>query len=129
MDRTNDFWMPFSEKVDLGTDALYTVLKITPNFFDDLAECPLGDNLKVMTEWEAEYWKPSAFLGLIAKNYLKHGLHLLGLTTEAMQDYVTHKYYDLGNDIGQMLHYILTPEDEKDDKKSKKIHTIKKNSS
>ena len=63
------------------------ILALTPDMMDELAECPLGDNLTKMTEWEAKYWNPYVLTDAVTKNYAKHGIKLLVLMGEAYGDY------------------------------------------
>ena len=89
------------------------VLSITPDMMDELAECPLGDNLTKMQTWEAKYWNPMVLKDAVAKNYVKHGIKLLILMGEAYSDYAQNDFYDLGYEVGQMANLLITDGEDK----------------
>ena len=106
--------MSSKDKKQYRKDAMNEVLSITPGMMDELAECPLGDNLTKMQTWEAKYWNPMVLKDAVAKNYVKHGIKLLILMGEAYSDYAQNDFYDLGYEVGQMANLLITDGEDKE---------------
>ena len=106
--------MSSKDKKQYRKDAMNEVLSITPDMMDELAECPLGDNLTKMQTWEAKYWNPMVLKDAVAKNYVKHGIKLLILMGEAYSDYAQNDFYDLGYEVGQMANLLITDGEDKE---------------
>ena len=113
LDRCNDKWISFKEKKKLGMDALSQVMKLTPDVIADIKDtCPLGDNLDQIIKWEAQYWNPSKVAALMARNYFSHVLKMVGMSSESFQAFKDEDFYQFGEDIGEMIRFLITPDGE-----------------
>ena len=114
LDRWNDKWISFKEKKELGMDALSQLTKLTPDLIADIKEnCPFSQNLETILDWQKENWKkPSETAALMAQNYFTHVLKMVGMTSESLQAYKDKDFYEFGEQIGEMIKFLITPSDD-----------------
>merc|ERR1719174_1640814 len=87
IDRCNDFWMPFDQKMQHIGDALTKMVQITPDMIRDTMDCPaLKDNTEQNMKWldQNGYMFDGSLYTKIANNFLKEAMPIMGHMTTGL---------------------------------------------